>query len=701
MWGHRAKDRPTLKRANPTPVLMVVAVAASVGLAAIAASPGAARTMTRRGRLTPRVTTSTPIALDLPGNGAAPLIAYSPSDGYTYVAWNAPNDGGIDLCVLLPSATSCEGGGAVALTDPLLPGNEAPVIGGLTVLTDGDVVVLGATGEAGIGTLAWESPAGGASFLAAGGGLQNAGNPVSPVSLYYSINNAVGLNGTDVALDDNYFGDFSDSPFAGPKTPATLTSPNANATGGVQNAAFQRKSLWAIGSEVAAEPAPLPAPSGTELVVGVADNSANGPVQPACASSGASATGYGVTAGTVGGTGSTSLNHAGIKPYGVIACSAEAPVLASGGGAGIGVLEEEGSGVSGLSGGPWTVDYRPFVATATGGSFGAAVELQDITNVSLDGGLAFDASEDNQTGVYASWVDKQGLVLDYSATSGSEWSGISPQKALSNGGTQLDPVIAGVGDGIGEVAYDANLGQGYQVFAETVDFLPPTPTALTTKQTAGLTTGGDITINAGTVGETDQATISGTNAPNAGGKVTYNLYSTSSCKASSKVASGGVKTVSAGKAAGSSPITKSLAAGTYYWKDSYSGDTTNQPSTSACGSEKLAVAPVSVIGSGTTTGTTLTFTISCSAACQVIVTVELPAGSATRAGEKKSKKAIKLASGKFKLSKRGKDKLKLDWNKYAHSLVKKDHDKLTTTLLLTTKVSKHTFKTASKLKVRK
>jgi hypothetical protein len=700
MWGHRAKDRPTLKRANPTPVLMVVAVAASVGLAAIAASPGAARTMARRGRLTPRVTASTPIALDLPGNGAAPLITYSPTDGNTYVAWTAPNDGGVDLCVLLPNATSCEGSGPVALTDPVLPGNEAPVLTGLTVLTNGDIVVLGSTGLAGFGTMAWESPAGGASFLAAGGGLQNAGNAISPVSLYYSINNAVGLNGTDVALDDNYFGDFSDSPFAGPKTPATLTSANANATGGVQNAAFQRKSLWAIGSEVAAEQAPPPAAAGTSLVVGVADNSANGPVQSACASSGASATGYAVTAGTVGGTGATSLNHAGIKAYGVLACSAEAPVLASGGGAGIGVLEEEGSGVSGLSGGPWTVDYRPFVATATGGSFGAAVELQDITNVSLDGGLAFDASEDNQTGVYASWVDKQGLVLDYSATSGSGWSGTSPQKALSNGGTQLDPVIAGVGHGIGEVAYDANLGQGYQVFAETVDFLPPTPTTLTSSQASGLTSGANMTITAGTVGETDRAGIEGVNAANAGGSVTYNLYSSSNCKASSKVF-GDVKSVAGGLGAVSGPVTKSLTAGTYYWKDSYSGDVTNQASTSSCGSEKLTVAPVSVVGSGTTTGTTLTFTISCSAACTVTVTVELPAGSATRAGEKKSKKAIKLASGKFKLSKRGKDKLKLDWNKYAHSLVKKDHDKLTTTLLLTTKVSKHTFKTASKLKVRK
>lgn len=697
MWGHLDKDGSAPLRANRPMLWIAMLIAVSVGLAGLAASSGSAKTVAARPALRPHTEESAPVALDVPGNGSAPLIAYAPSDGYTYVAWTAPNNGGIDLCVLPPSGTGCNDG-TVALTDPLYTGLAAPVLGGLTVLPNGDVVVLGATAKAAVGTLSWASAAGGAAFLATGNGLQNGGKPISPVSLYYSTNNAVALSSSDVALDDNYFGDFSDSPFAGPETPATITGANANATGGVQSHTFQRKSLWAIGSEVAAEAAPAPAAPGTELVVGVADNYADGSYTPSgCANY--SATGFGVAVGKTGGTTTGYLNHGGIPAYGVLACSAEAPVLASGGGSGIGVLEEEGSGVSGVSGGPWTVDYRPFAATATGGSFGAPVQLQDITSVSLDGAENFDAAEDSGTGVYASWLDEQGLVLDYSANGGASWDGTVPQKALSTGGPQGDTVIAGVGSGIGEIAYDANLGTGTQVFVQVVDFVPPAPTALTTSQRAGITTGANLTVPGGTVGETDQATIGGTNATTATGTVTYNLYSSSSCKASSKVASEGTETVTGGKAAASSPVTHALKAGTYYWQASYSGDTFNLPSTSNCAGEKLTIAPVSVPGSAPTNGTTVTVTISCSAACTVTVTIELPAAGSARAGE--STRAVKLTAGRFELRKRGKDKLHLQWNKYARKLLKKDHDKLTTTLLLHAKVSKSTFKTASRLRIRR
>jgi hypothetical protein len=706
MWGHRARDRTARTRANTTPVLMVVAVAASVGLAAIAASPGAARTMTRRTRLAPRITTSTPIALDVPSNGSDPLVAFDPVTSTTFVAWsNVQGAGsGVDLCVLPANTNSCEGGGPVLLSvseleNPAISGDNTISLGGLTVLPNGDVVVIGT--PVANSSVAWESPGDGSAFLTSGQGLQNGGTFISPVSLFYAFNNAVALNNTDVALLDDYSDYFSDSPYAGPESPLfPNTEDNENSNQG-NGGLYPRKSLETSGPEIAAMQAPPPAAAGTDIVVAVGDNFGGPNVTPSGCINRYS-TGYAVSAGTVNGASKAAgtLNGEGIPGYGLLACSAESPVLASGGGAGIGVLEQEGNGISG-AGSTWTVNYRPFTPTATGGSFNSgSAQLQDITAVSLDGAEDLDASEDSSKGVYASWVDKQGLVLEYSPNGGNTWNGANPQKELSNGATQGNPVIAGVGNGIGEVAYTANLGSGTQVFLQTVDFNPPTPTTLSSEQTSGLTSGANISITGGTVGETDRAAISGTNAGISGGSVTYNLYSSSNCKASSKVF-GDVKTVTGGLAAASGPVTKSLAAGTYYWKDAYSGDVTNQASTSSCGSEKLTVAPVSVVGSGTTTGTTLTFTISCSAACTVTVTVELPAGSATRAGDKKSKKAIKLASGKFKLSKRGKDKLKLDWNKYAHGLVKKDHDKLTTTLLLTTTVSKHTFKTASKLKVRK
>jgi hypothetical protein len=42
----------------------------------------------------------TPIALDAPGNGSAPLIAYDPSTRTAYIAWSDPAGTGIDLCLL-------------------------------------------------------------------------------------------------------------------------------------------------------------------------------------------------------------------------------------------------------------------------------------------------------------------------------------------------------------------------------------------------------------------------------------------------------------------------------------------------------------------------------------------------------------------------------------------------------------------------
>ena len=41
------------------------------------------------------------------------------------------------------------------------------------------------------------------------------------------------------------------------------------------------------------------------------------------------------------------LNSKGLPGYGVLACSAETPVLAQGGTGGIGLIEEEGDGVDG------------------------------------------------------------------------------------------------------------------------------------------------------------------------------------------------------------------------------------------------------------------------------------------------------------------------------------------------------------------
>ncbi|HUN79280.1 MAG TPA: hypothetical protein VMU32_10185, partial [Solirubrobacteraceae bacterium] len=537
-----------------------------------------------------------PIALDAPDNGAAPQIAYDPKTGTTYVAWTDPQAPGVDLCVLPPTATGCEGGAPVLLLDSKYPEYEpdnAPGLGGLVVLPGGETVVIGTPVRT--GSVAWASPAGGAAFLSSGQGLQNGGKFISPVSLFYATGNAVALNGSDVALLDDYGNYFSDSPLTA-ESPAIPTS---NSNPGEQ---FTRKALLTDGPEIAAEPAPAPAPAGSDIVVGVgANNSSLQTTPPGCIND--AATGYGVSVGTVDGTSAAAgtLNGKGIPAYQLLACSAEMPVLAQGGEDGIGVIEQEGSGISG-AGSDYTLDYRPFVASAGGGTFGSPTELADVTEQSLGGVDSLDLSDDAGQGVYATWTDDQGLVLDYSHNGGGFWAGPVVVPAPASG-EQSNQVIAGVGGGKAEIAYESNPGTGTQVFLEPVSYdnlyAAQYPLALTTTQTSGSTSGADIAIPAGTVGESDKAMFSGPNATSATGSVEYILYSSPTCSGAPVYTSPAGTPVTGGVAGSSGPVTAALAPGTYYWTVAYTGDSIHQPATSACGSEVLTVTPAATVSTPT------------------------------------------------------------------------------------------------------
>lgn len=646
-----------------------------------------------------------PHTLDAPDNGTAPLVAYDPVTGTTYVAWSVPSNdnsgNGVDLCVYPADAAACAGGEPVLLTDPAYTGSSGLGLAGLVVEPDGEAVVLGWTNTGGPdGTVAWASPPGGGAFLTSGQGLQNGGSVISPVSMYYVINNAVALGNTDVGIFDSFdhfYSYFSDSPFAGPETPlpAALPEESGNANNGGQ---FDDQKEGAAGPVIAAEPAPPPAAAGTELVVGVGYNSSSAYSTPSgCVNYAAS--GYGVTAGTIGPSGT--LNSQGLQPTGfsLLACAAEDPVLAGGGTDGIGVLEEEGTAVSG-AGSDLTLDWRRFDATATGGSFGAPVELQDLTSHVLVDVNTLDVAEDSGAGVYALWTDEQGLVLDYSPNGGATWFAPVLVPALASGAPQGDPVITGVGGGTAEIAYDANLGTGTQVFLQTIDLVPPEPTTLTTTQASGTSTGANLSIPAGTVGETDQATLTGTNAPVATGTVTYNLYSNSSC--TTLVAASGTAAVAAGKVGASAPVTAALVPGTYYWEAAYSGDVANDPSKSACGSEVLTVTPPSELGgSGSSSGTTVSVTISCAGPCTVTVTITVPSESMADASARKKGKSkpLTIATGKYSSKKGGKGKLKLKLTGTGKSLLKKDHGKLKASILLSDKTAHGTFKSTGTLKI--
>jgi hypothetical protein len=79
----------------------------------------------------------------------------------------------------------------------------------------------------------------------------------------------------------------------------------------------------------------------------------------------------------------------------------------------------------------------------------------------------------------------------------------------------------------------------------------------------------------------DQATLTGEDGASAGGTVTYDVYSDADCE--TLVAKAGEVTVTSGSVPASKEET--LAPGTYYWQATYSGDSHNAASGTACGEE--------------------------------------------------------------------------------------------------------------------
>jgi hypothetical protein len=216
----------------------------------------------------------------------------------------------------------------------------------------------------------------------------------------------------------------------------------------------------------------------------------------------------------------------------------------------------------------------------------------------------------------------------------------------------------------------------------------------------GSTQGADISIPAGTVRESDTATIAGTNASSAEGTVDFALYKNSSCTGTPVFA--GASEASAGVASIADDSSSGLNVGKYYWEAVYAA--TQRTSRARARVAPRCSPPAAIGGSGTTTGSTVTLTISCAAACTVTVTLEVPSGSAAdvaSAARKKARKPVKLGTVKLRFKKGGKHKLVLKLNGKGKRLLRKDNDKLKATLLLSTKTAHGTFASKGTLKIRK
>jgi hypothetical protein len=369
----------------------------------------------------------------------------------------------------------------------------------------------------------------------------------------------------------------------------------------------------------------------------------------------------------------------------------QTPSLA-GGPAGLYLLSADGSNPSNPAE-PTALDVRSYSATSH--TFGSPVTLLTNPASGFDEGGGLATTPGGK--VVAIWPDVTAdgaAVLDsFASTNGGASFAGPAHVATRAGGYGGQASVAAIDQGAGVAGVMAfNDANGLEL-ANLTPTVQVQPTQLTTSQTAGAQLGGSITVPAGTIGETDHATISGVNASAATGTMAYRLFSSSSCTASSEVFASATA-VSGGVTAASAGVGTALAPGTYYWEAGYSGDALNSASASACGSEILTITPAaSAGGNGTSNGSSVTITVSCAVTpCTVTITITIdPPAQTARAVETKKKQAkiITIAKGSFRIRKHGERKLGVKLTKAGKKLLKKDHGHLKAKLLVFTKVDGH------------
>jgi hypothetical protein len=628
----------------------------------------------------------TTLKIGTPYESGPPSVSVDPG-GTAYIAWANEKDLAgandfVEYCVLPAGTTGCTHSGS------LLPVIEDAHVDGVQVLVDGStVVVLANVNGSGSKSLEytpeqeWQSTDGGASFKLVNGGKSvaegNVDGDTFPLSGVLVPGTELLGYGWNAAVAPPTFHEFplnsppecTEETGGCPSGFATLepkTNPDQVTNGGGQFASQlgAHSGVLGIFNTLFSNSGPLECPGGT----------------------------FGTAYAYASGEQTTTNNYnkspeeadsAWKVPIAQADCSVDEPAVA-GGPSGFGVLENNLATND--------IVYHRF----------------DETNKDFDTPFATIAanageedpavSQDGSGGIYTTFLLDGGggpISLAYSSNGGASWIGPATLNANTDGGA--NHVNSSVGPtGQGWVAW-VDGGSVYAQQFDASDATPPVPPpaadTLTTSQTSGATTGASIKIAAGTVGETDRATLSGVNAATATGTVTYGLFSNPTCTASSKVFSGGTVAVTSGVGASSAGVPTALALGTYYWQAVYSGDARNVGNTSACGSEVLSVVPASSIESkGMSSGASVTITITCaSTPCTVTITITIAesSGKAAAARKKKAKrpKIITLATGKFTITTPGAHKLTLRLTKNGKRLFARDHGRLKAKVLVAEKTA--------------
>jgi|GEM_PF-1963255 len=192
---------------------------------------------------------------------------------------------------------------------------------------------------------------------------------------------------------------------------------------------------------------------------------------------------------------------------------------------------------------------------------------------------------------YTVYSDNACHTLYGNAGAGSVTNGTvqnSPNFVFNTPGTYYWQAVYG-GDANNNIA-TSTCGSEVLTVAATPNKNSPTISTSLSTTSSTVATGSSISDSANLSGETASA----------GGTVSYNVYSNSSC--TTLYAGAGVVNVSNGSVPNSNAVAFNTP-GTYYWQAVYSGDSNNNPVTSNCTSEVIAVSDSGSSGGTTGNGT--------------------------------------------------------------------------------------------------
>lgn len=216
------------------------------------------------------------------------------------------------------------------------------------------------------------------------------------------------------------------------------------------------------------------------------------------------------------------------------------------------------------------------------GSFVNAIPNLTGESGDADGTIAFKVYNNNSCGALALDAGSKTVTNGSTPTSDS-WQFITPGTYYWQG------VYSGDTNNAAATSTCAAAGTILTVVATTSP--TSTPTLSTSLSNSNVTQGSSVH---------DTATLTNESS-NAGGNVSYKVYTDNACSAG--VMDAGTKTVTNGNVLNSNSIVFNTV-GTYYWQAVYSGDANNTAATSSCQSEVLTVTTSgSTGGPGTISGT--------------------------------------------------------------------------------------------------